>query len=340
MATITGDDRANTLAGTGGADTIRARGGDDRLAGLGGADSLYGELGNDILDGGAGNDLLDGGAGRDIASYAGLTSRIVAEHNDYVSTGETGWVVTSVAGGQDTLAAVEGVVGTVHADDIRGGANTPDLIRGGAGDDLLEGGYYSNASDTIYGGPGNDRIAGGEEIGSRNGANADSADKFYGGAGNDRLSGLDGQDRLEGGDGDDLLSGGPDRDVLVGGGGRDTFVYLNADQGIGSGTTAGDFGRDLVADFRRGEDDLFFVADNASDSDPEAPDLRGFADLDSNRNGRLDDGDRHVEVETVSFGGQAKASTVVDVTGFLTWASSEQSLTVFGVTGLTATDFA
>src|SRR3990167_10144788 len=60
MATVTGDDFANTLTSGAGGDT---------LIGLGGNDSLSGNGGDDILDGGTGDDLLIGGRGDDIYRF-------------------------------------------------------------------------------------------------------------------------------------------------------------------------------------------------------------------------------------------------------------------------------
>jgi hypothetical protein len=100
----------------------------------------------------------------------------------------------------------------------------------------------------------------------------------------------------------------------------------------------GDFGPDLVADFRRGEDEIRLTAGDAFA--PPSEQLQGFADLDSNRNRVLDDGDRYVEVERVAFGGTTKLSTVIDVSAYPGGATAEDTLTVFGVTGLTAADFA
>jgi Ca2+-binding RTX toxin-like protein len=319
MATIRGNNSANTLTGTDAADTILGRGGNDRLSGLGGDDSLYGEAGDDVLDGGTGIDLLDGGSGFDIATYASL-----------------GEPIRFALG--DRLVSIEGVVGTQFGDTLEGGDATADLIRGGDGDDVVFGGVYSRGSDRLYGGAGNDRIFGGEEIVSTSGTYAGFGDRLYGGAGDDTLGGLDGADRVFGEAGDDRLSGGPDRDVLTGGAGADTFIYFNEDVGIGSGTTLGDFGTDLVADFRRGTDRIIFRSVEGDPDDPATPRLRGFADLDSNRNGVLDDADLYVEVRAVSFGGTTWASTVIDVREY-TYVAGEQSLTVFGVTGLRAGDF-
>jgi Ca2+-binding RTX toxin-like protein len=302
MATITGDDRANTLTGTAGADTIRARGGDDRLVGLGGADKLYGELGNDVLDGGTGDDLLDGGPGRDIATYASLGSRIDVYIDDPAL-----FSVASAADGRDTAISVEGLVGTAYGDSITGSIG---LIRGGGGDDSLSGGLTPRGVVEIYGGPGNDNLRSSDEGGT---GYVGPGDLLRGGGGNDRIFGVDGDDRLHGDAGADELAGGPGRDLLYGGAGRDTFVYFNVDVDA-QDEVRGDFGPDLVADFRRGEDEIRLTAGDAFA--PPSEQLQGFADLDSNRNRVLDDGDRYVEVERVAFGGTTKLSTVIDVSAY------------------------
>ena len=41
----------------------------------------------------------------------------------------------------------------------------------------------------------------------------------------------------------------------------------------------------------------------------------------------------------MSFGGAAKVSTVIDASAYPGGATAEDTLTVFGVTGLTAADF-
>jgi Ca2+-binding RTX toxin-like protein len=81
-----------------------------------------------------------------------------------------------------------------------------DLMRSGAGDDV------------VYGGKGNDSLAGGS-----------GHDKLVGEAGDDKLFGQSGNDRLIGGSGHDKLSGGA---------GEDKFIYDSVAQG---GDTVSDF---------------------------------------------------------------------------------------------------
>jgi Ca2+-binding RTX toxin-like protein len=76
----------------------------------------------------------------------------------------------------------------------------PALLLGGAGKDLLVGGP---ADDVLDGGAGNDRLSGGD--------------------GNDLLDGGAGKDQLDGGAGDDSLSGGTGKDAVTGGDGNDQF---------------------------------------------------------------------------------------------------------------------
>ena len=82
-----------------------------------------------------------------------------------------------------------------------------DSLRGGAGDDLLVGGYRA---DVLAGGPGNDRLLGGH-----------SADELFGGPGSDRIRGQEGQDVVHAADGQrDVVScgtnapGTPERDEV------------------------------------------------------------------------------------------------------------------------------
>jgi hypothetical protein len=89
----------------------------------------------------------------------------------------------------------------------------------------------------------------------------------------------------------------------------------------------------VIADFHRGQDHIQYEAD--------APDigggsLVGFSDLDTNHNGVLDGGDEHVRVEQARHGGRSELSTVIDASDM---TGHPDTLTVFGVTGLTVHDF-
>ena len=118
--------------------------------------------------------------------------------------------------------------GAETAEVIRGGAGTDriygdggdDLIRGAAGADHLEGG---RGDDVAFGGAGDDELAGNQ--------------------GNDDLDGGRGADSLDGGSGDDTLTGGRGDDQLAGGDGTDTYVI---DAGDGADTITDTDGRGTV----------------------------------------------------------------------------------------------
>ncbi|PIB47669.1 hypothetical protein AOA59_00135, partial [Pseudomonas sp. 2822-15] len=75
-------------------------------------------------------------------------------------------------------------------------------------------------------------------------------DILFGQGGNDLLDGGKGNDILLGGTGNDTLIGGPGNDILIGGSGADTFVWK-----------AGDFGNDVIKDFKASEGDRIDLKD-------------------------------------------------------------------------------
>ncbi len=193
--------------------------GDDRLFGAGGADQLAGGAGRDTLVGGAGDDALFGQEGAD-ALNGGLGA-------------------DRLFGGTDA----DSLIGEDGADLLNGEAGD-DTLDGGIGDDVLSG---ELGGDNLAGGDGGDVLFGGAD-----------ADSLGGGAGGDVLNGEGGADTLAGGDdsdtlsgeeGADVLTGGRGADVLIGGGGADRFVFTDAANSPAAG-------RDLVFDFRGGEDVL------------------------------------------------------------------------------------
>ena len=96
-----------------------------------------------------------------------------------------------------------------------------------------------------------------------------------------------------------------------------------------------------MVDFQRGADSIVGALEFADDTS----NYGGFAAFDSNGNGRLDDDDRFVGVRNVTFEGATARSTVIDIGGFGQtvvggpYAPGSDTLTVFGVSGLSATDF-
>lgn len=247
MATIIGNDSANTLYGTSGSDAIYGRGGNDTLRGYGGDDRLYGESGNDRLYGGYGNDWLFGGIG-----------------DDYLK-GE--W-------GNDTLYGDSGndiLYGDIGSDRLFGGAGN-DQLYGGEGSDRMEGGsgndtYHSSGlamgtdpGDVIVDTYGIDTLvfysAGvtlpdaienlilrptGDFVDAKGNAldnvirNETGTEAYFNGlGGNDRLYGGSGFDYFLLSAGSDFIDGGAGRDWLVGGSAN--FRTGAASHGTGTAT--------------------------------------------------------------------------------------------------------
>jgi Ca2+-binding RTX toxin-like protein len=219
---------------------------DDRLVGDASANIIAGGAGDDVLDGGAGNDLLDGGAGFDVVSYAGSASTVNVSLA--IMTAQN-----LAASGRDTLASIEGLIGTIFGDRLVGddgdniltggggndqltGAAGNDILRGGAGSDILRGGdgvdlvTYDDATSRVVvnlmidgtvqhtRGSGNDSMTAIENLtGSR-----------Y----NDVLQGSTGANIIHGGAGDDRIDGGTGADQLFGDAGIDTVGYGSTIGGV------------------------------------------------------------------------------------------------------------
>jgi len=221
---------------------------DDQLSGTADHDFLEGFAGNDTLHGGLGNDRLDGGEGIDTASWAGMTTSVTV---DLALAGpqESG-------AGQDTLVAIENLIGGAGADRLlgHGGDNR---IDGGAGDDTIDGGA---GSDVLLGGLGVDTVSFASATSSATvdlantraqrtvGTWSDTITGFenlLGSSWNDTLTGSSGANRIDGGAGADLIRGGAGADLLTGGPGADRFSYAStAEAGLGTA------GRDLITDLQ------------------------------------------------------------------------------------------
>ncbi|NMJ43414.1 calcium-binding protein [Roseomonas sp. JC162] len=108
------------------------------------------------------------------------------------------------------------------------------------------------SGDYLFGQDGNDVLFGGR-----------GDDLLDGGADNDVLIGGQGNDLLFGGAGSDFLAGNAGADTLVGGTGEDTFYFESG------------FGRDVVLDFRPGEDVIAIQANINGSGITSAQDLVG-----------------------------------------------------------------
>lgn len=222
------------LIGTGDADTLPGGGGAaDLVLGLGGNDRAAGGGGGDLILGGAGDDSL---AGDGTALFVNFDA---PSGDDLIFGGD----------GNDTISG-----DSFFYNGPEGGTNT---LFGGAGNDAITGGY---GADTISGDSGDDFIRGYGAAAPSPGGTAslrdrDLADLLLGGSGNDTIEGGGGRDTIDGGTGDDRLVGGAGVDALTGGPGADRFVFApTGATGLPPDTGQGEGNRDVVTDFRPGED--------------------------------------------------------------------------------------
>jgi hypothetical protein len=151
-------------------------------------------------------------------------------------------------------------------------------------------------------------------------------DRLLGTPAADKIIADRGDDRVDGGGGRDYLNGGPDADILNGGPDADYFEWYLKPPGVA-------FGRDLIEDFEKGSDRIIFEAVLRDGH------VCGFDGLDTNGSGVLEPGDRHVRIVPLNVGGATRPSTVIDVTPHA-GVGGEQSLSIHGVVGLNARDFA
>jgi Ca2+-binding RTX toxin-like protein len=123
------------------------------------------------------------------------------------------------------------------------GANSPNSITGGVGNDVLYGGI---ANDTIHGGVGYDIIHGG--AGDDVLVAGTESSVIQGGAGDDQITGGPGNDTIRGGPGDDTLTAGSGNDVvmandgndsILGGAGNDSLIAGTGNDTINAGTGTG-----------------------------------------------------------------------------------------------------
>jgi Ca2+-binding RTX toxin-like protein len=116
-------------------------------------DVLRGDGRDNWLTGREGDDLLDGRGGNDVASfaYAGLGVSVRLENGPGSGQGH------ATGEGTDTLIAIEGAVGSTHADVLSRSADA-NWLSGGAGSDRLLG---LAGDDQLFGGADDDRIDGG-----------------------------------------------------------------------------------------------------------------------------------------------------------------------------------
>lgn len=143
--------------------------------------------------------------------------------------------------------------------------------------------YAGTDDDRAYGGTGNDRIYGEAGI-----------DRIFGEDGNDTLNGDTGNDALDGGAGADVLNGGDGNDTLKGGTGSDRLSgNAGNDRLDGGSDTSADYYNYYVNASGTAGFDTIRNYDDARDYINLGPNV-SWSDLDTNGNGRLDNGDWYV----------------------------------------------
>ena len=216
-------------------------------------DTLIGDESDDLFYPYSGDDAVDGGGGEDLVIYNLAGQPISADLAAGTASGE----------GNDSLAAVEGFVGSAFGDRLIGdsndnvliggsgpdelsGADGDDYIEGGAGPDQIDGGpggfdmsdYFAapggvvaNLDEGAATGHGDDALAGVEAL-----LGSPFDDVFIGDSGPNFLFGAAGDDELNGRDGDDGLDGGAGEDALDGGLGSDDCFAGETDLGCETGS--------------------------------------------------------------------------------------------------------
>jgi Ca2+-binding RTX toxin-like protein len=274
---LIGASAAETILGGAGADTIYGAGADsiDGGAGnniihgsdlastlIGGADAdiIIGGAGNDTLDGGAGSNYLNGGAG-DNVFMVGLGTDVVdasGTHNtldlSHAASGADIYSYGGITGAGYSVAFDPGIVdhyvGSGSADTFHNFyAGT---LEGGAGFDTLDDSAAASAITIDLTQP----------VSPAFDLNLVSIEGVKTGAGNDVITGNDAGNLLDAGAGNDLITGGAGNDTIVGGLGDDD---LTGGAGTNTFVFAGNFGKDVISDFKVGVDKLEFAGISASD---------------------------------------------------------------------------
>ena len=216
------------------------------LIGGSGNDSLRGNAGNNRIDGGAGDDTIGGNFGNDI--LIGGANGASGDRLDFgIGTLTSGVTVNlSITTAQDTGAGIKTILGFENIsgsdfDDVFtgnsdvnsiGGSDGNDIIKGGAGADLLDGGnntagggdwvtYAGSASGVTV------NVNGGiQHGGDAEGDNLFGFENVIGSSFADTLTGSNDNNGFEGGLGADIINGG------ISGAFGDTVVYQHSAAGV------------------------------------------------------------------------------------------------------------
>jgi Ca2+-binding RTX toxin-like protein len=235
---IYGNDLANALVGDGGDDTI------------------LGNRGPDFITPGAGDDTVNGGGDPDTVDY------FFSNPRGPITIDLFGAVGTATGQGTDSLESIE-AAGGGEFDDTMLGDNGQNAFFGFDGDDTLRGAVGAN--DIVQGGLGNDLLDGGTGTGDTadfrslpEGAAAVQVSLLSGtatGQGTDMLEGIE---KVNGSDFSDSITGDDSENTLFGFDGDDTIAGLGGNDFISGGA-----GYDSL-DGGDGEDDCLSGEENAN----------------------------------------------------------------------------
>ncbi len=171
-AGVTVDLPSGGSSGGDGTDSLR---GVEGIIGSAFADTLIGDEKTNQIGGRGGDDVVKGGMALDYAVYSFAPAAVRVKLPASTAAG---------GDGDDSLAGIEGVLGSPFADVLTGDGGR-NVISAGSGADAIRGG--------------------------------DAADTLFGQVGEDVVEGLRGGDYLDGGLGKDRLDGGADRDRCIAG---------------------------------------------------------------------------------------------------------------------------
>ncbi len=277
------------------------------------SDNLTGDTFDNFLRGGLGNDVLDGGAGYDWAEYREASAAVMVNLLTGTSSG---------GDGVDTLKNIERIIGSIYNDTLTGDQNE-NFLRGGAGDDVLDGGAGASDAADYRNATGSVTVSLADGLSS----GADGNDTL---TNIERIIGSDYSDLLTGDLNNNSLRGGLGNDTLNGGLGNDAAEYRNATGGVTvnllDGVSSGADGNDSLISIERisGSDFADTLTGDGNDNR-----LEGRAGNDAlNGGGGFD---------TVSYSGATGAVTVNLANGSSTGADDNDTLSNFE--GIRGSDF-
>jgi Ca2+-binding RTX toxin-like protein len=217
-----------------------------------GFENLEGSDYNDVLAGNNAKNIIDGLGGIDLVSYAEAAEGVIVDLA--AETAKAGAVT-------DTIRSCEGIIGSTFNDTLIGDLGR-NYLHGGSGNDTVsyanvkpsEGGVVVSLAIASY----QDTLASGLDrlVGIENLTGSANDDHLSGNTASNIIGGDKGADTIAGGGGADILTGDNDADRF-----NDRFVYSAL-------ADSRDTARDIIKDFRQGEDSLDVAAIDAKSSTP------------------------------------------------------------------------